>query len=221
MNRNGGAPGPGGFMALRANSPRRIVRRSGFSLIELLVATAILGGIIAVTAACLAAGMRLWTSASGYARGEPDIYRAMDWMRRDWANAFDFYAMPCAGEAMAFVFPGLAIAPDVPSGGGTGIVRRVCRIKYFMDRSKGAFCRKEWFFPESEPADATAVQLVRGVEWVEFHYRGESFSGTDGGWQEAWTDGSNSPCEVRVRIQSAVPSGTGERVERVLCRQVR
>jgi prepilin-type N-terminal cleavage/methylation domain-containing protein len=208
-------------MALRANSTCPAVGRSGFSLIELLVATAILGGIIAVTAACLGAGMRLWTSASGYARGEPRIYFALDWMRRDWANAFDFYAVPCKGDSAGMVFPGLSVMPDAPAPGETGIVRRVCQIKYFMDRSSGIFFRKEWLFPEPEPEDARAEPLVRDVERVEFHYRGSSFSDADGGWQEVWNDGSNSPYEVRVRIQAAAESSRGERVERVFRRQVR
>ncbi len=195
------------------------VRRAGFTLIELLVATAILGGIIAVTGACLAGGMRLWETAHGYARGEPDIYFAMNWMRRDWANTFRFYAIQCKGAEDSVVFPGLAISVDGPAGDGTGIVRRICQIKYFMDRPNSAFCRKQWFFPEPEPGDVLSEKLVSDVDVVEFRYRRHPLSGPEGGWQEAWTDGSNLPHEVRVRIHPSGQRVRGEIVERVLARQ--
>ena len=88
--------------------------------------------------------------------------------------------------------------PDREENAGTG--PRIGTVKYWFDPGKKAWLRREWPFPEKEPASEGAEELLPHVESIGLQYYAPAKRGKGGTWQEYWNDETNHPSRVRMRL---------------------
>ena len=89
----------------RQGRPRGEARRGGFTLIEILVVTAIVALVVGVISACLAAGFRVWESARTCNAVESQAMLGLAILEKDLANGFVFQPVEFKGDASRLAFP--------------------------------------------------------------------------------------------------------------------
>jgi prepilin-type N-terminal cleavage/methylation domain-containing protein len=190
---------PAGRVAARgASSPSRMSegcihhitsrgRSTAFTLVELLVVTAILALVVSVIGACLSGGIRAWETAREFGSAEAQAAIGLRILERDIMNSFPFYAVPMTGSREEITFAG-------PVRGGETMSERIGTVLYRYDRYRGTLERKTWTFPGEEPQAGEIVVPVAAS--LVFRYR----SAPDGAWAEAWTDVTNRPFAIEVEL---------------------
>jgi prepilin-type N-terminal cleavage/methylation domain-containing protein len=176
---------------------------SAFSLIELLIVTAILGVVIGVLGACIAGGLRVWDTARAFQNAEAGAVLGLEVLERDLMNAVPLYAVPFNGNAAGIEMAG----PMADAEGRT----RLGTIRYRYDRSAGRLLRAAWAFPGEPPDENRGEALLtrlRGLDW-EFCVVRERSDETDPTDDESapaeriadWSgEATNLPAAVRVRL---------------------
>ena len=187
----------------RAFRPARGATCPGFTLIELLVVSAIVGVVVAVIAACLAGGLRVWDRTRTFAVMEADAVIALRIMERDLMNTFPFYGMRFDGGPTGLSFPGRV---TVARPGPDGVERveegtRIGGVRYWFDPQQGTLFRHASEYPQGETAAGVAEALLSNLEGVGLQY-GVRASQRRGGqaWQDNWDSETNFPARVRIRL---------------------
>lgn len=176
-------------------------RRHGFTLVELLVVTLILGGVAAAIGACVAAGVRVLDSVQEFSRHEARAQLGLGLLERDVRNSFTFYAIPFEADDSALAFPGLVDAHDAD--------RRIGTVSYEWDKGREAFVRRRWSFPPAErPYDARGEDVIVGVRRLRLSYLARSGGFDEAEWAPVWQSVSNRPVAVRIEVELV----TGKRV---------
>jgi len=165
-------------------------RKRGFTLIEVLVVTAILGIAISVIAACLAGGVRAWDAARSFNRLEAEALAGMTAIEKDLRNTFEFYAAPFSVEPSAMSFPGLAPLEE-------STLSRIGTIRYTWDPKGRRLLRVAWPFPGPEGLGTGREALISNLDALSLEY-GSSGSSRD---QTLWiSETTNLPNAVRLRL---------------------
>lgn len=170
----------------------------GFTLIEILVVTAIVGLVVAAVAACISAGLRVWESAQTMNNVERESHFALETIKKDLMNSFPFYGLPFDGAADKAGFPG-AVRVNAGMAGGGGLEEKIGRIEYGLDGEKKAFLRKEQVFPLTARQEVSQTVVAEGVVKLRFQYMDLPGQGS-GAWLDRWTDPTNHPAAVRVEL---------------------
>lgn len=188
------------------------LRAAAFTLIELLVVTAILGLVIAVIGACIAAGLKVWDQARSFHVSEIDGFVGLDIIEKDVSNTFCFRGVPLSGAGGRLSFATL-LTPDSSGGQGKGASSglearasdwRIGTVQYVLDASRGELLRQEWAYSPSQRAPETlrSERLMSGVNALSFSYLSSSKgSAAPEVWQPEWNSATNLPVAVRVTVK--------------------
>jgi prepilin-type N-terminal cleavage/methylation domain-containing protein len=180
--------------------------RCGYTLIEVLVVTGILAMVLTVIAACLAGGIRVWGAARTYGRLESSVLLDLAFLEKDLMRAVPFFGVPCRGTSEQVDFPALLRRPDAGQGEKLRNGEAIGTIRYSYARERGVLMKKQWVFPQAEPADAEAEELLNGMEECRIEYgslpavSGAPVAGEEVTWNRAWTVATNLPVGVRFEI---------------------
>ena len=131
-----------------------------FTLVELLVVTAILGMATAVIAACMGVGMRAWDAARRFNTVESEAAFALAVMERDFRNAFPLDRIAFDGQSASASFPGLVSGEDA-AGEGLGTV------SYTFEAGKGRLVRSAAAYASD---DAVSETLLSGLSGLRVRY---------------------------------------------------
>jgi len=165
---------------------------SAFTLIELLIVTAILAVVIGVIGACLAGGIRVWDSAQTFNTLERDAFVGLTLMEKDLMNALPIYAIGFDCQASSLKFPALLESDEVLEVG---------TVEYSLDESVRALKRREEAYPQGEEQ---AERLVENVEIMELAYfRLVSVEGQTVEWREIDAGATNFPDKVEITLALA------------------
>lgn len=176
--------------------------RVGFSLIELLIVTLIMGVLLGVVAACLSAGLRVWDEAARSNVRDAAMALALDVAVRDLSSACVFEETGFAGTTRQLRFP--ALVTQFRADGAA--LRELGVVAYDFDEQRGTLFRRSWAYPDTEPALVTAERLATGLAEVRFAYEATPLA-PDGGvaqWVDAWENATNLPGRVRLTLQPAL-----------------
>ncbi len=187
-------------------------------MFEVLIVVAILGIVITVIGACLAAGMRVWDTVRQYSKSEPQLAMACVMMERDVINAFSFHAMVFSGTVDGVCVPAMVRGAEATSAAESGFdIKHIGSVRYFWIKDRQTLGRKEWVYPVSEPPDTAAEIVAESV--VRLQWRYAAASDAPGVWRDTWTDPSNMPQRVKMEAELSPGSG-GYRMERTVVRPV-
>lgn len=186
--------------------PRHRQARAGFTLVEALVAIALMGLIIGALVAVTSQWVPNWRRGLERVQGNEQVAIALDRLTADLSAAefvtpnrevrrplFD-------GEELAVTFVRTAIGPNLQPG------LEIVRVYETVDGAGWALVRARAPFAPLAAASPTAasvafsdpVVLLRAPFRVTFAY-----AGYDGGWKATWKDATGLPAVVRVTVRDA------------------
>ncbi|HUL95717.1 MAG TPA: prepilin-type N-terminal cleavage/methylation domain-containing protein [Usitatibacter sp.] len=184
--------------------------QSGFTLIELVVAMALLAAMMALVYSGLAYALRSWDAGENNARAVVDRRIGENFLRRELGEMFPMrwkdpmvlrFAFDGQRDSLRFVS---ARPPDVAMGGlslvglsvenGTAKGRRLVMRRAMPDDDAKDFGPLE----RAEP-----YVLIDNVDSVAFSYFGSENDFTEQRWTDTWTFQGHMPAMVRLTIRTA------------------
>jgi general secretion pathway protein J len=191
-------------------TPRRFRRTApfeasqGFTLVEILVATALLGLLALAVMGSLRTGLRSWETAIRSEDGSDELRTAEKLLRRTVETAYpllstsdpthpriDFEGRPDGMVVLAAAPPGL-----VPGG----LVRFTFALESREARTDLAVAAR----PELARDDATFANahetVIRNLAAIRFRYFGASPSGGPAEWRDDWIGRMELPRLIRITV---------------------
>lgn len=181
---------------------------SGFTLIEALVATALMGVILAALASITSQWLPNWNRGIARAQRSELVSVALDRLIAD-LGASEF--IPPNRDTKGPLFDGTefsvtlvrsAVGPNIRPG------LEIVRIAQISDKSGQVLVRSTKPFAPLEsnvrqPDFANPVVLLRSPYQVSFAY-----AGRDGIWKQNWQNASQLPAAVRLTVRDATSGRT-------------
>jgi len=133
-------------------------RPAGFTLIELIVVTAILGVVIGVIGACLAGGIRVWDSARTFNTLERDALIGLAMMEKDLMNELPIHAIAFEGAPDSVKLPALLRTAEGMAVGS---------VEYSFDEHDRTLVRRE---RSCEGADLRTERLMENLKNIALTY---------------------------------------------------
>jgi general secretion pathway protein J len=170
---------------------------AGFTLLELLVAMAVLSLLSLVMMGGLKFGARVWERTQGTSDESDAVTTAEAFIRHQLAATYpqwhdtgpDRPHVLFDGEAHSVAF--LAPQPE-QFGPGTN-------LQFALQRSSTGDLDVTW---QSQDAGTvpTHTALLRNISSVEFSYYGPSFGGAIAKWSDSWSNRARLPDLIRIRV---------------------
>jgi general secretion pathway protein J len=200
-------------------------RAAGFTLIELVVAMALLGAMLLLLYSGLAFGLRSWDAADTNGRRTADRQIAENFLRREIGETFPLRFKDPLNLKLAFEGKenSLRFASARPAGisaGGLSLVGLAVEAADDRSRKHNLVMRRA--MPDDAAKDfgpldkADRTILFQDVESVTFQYFGAENDFTDPQWVDAWQFAGRVPQLVRVRMRMGDGSMLPEMVVRLM-----
>ncbi len=179
--------------------------RRGFTLLELIVAAALVGAASIVVAGAFAAGVRIFERTRQFG-GYGESVLAMELMQKDLHNAAPFRLGEFRGGRTWIEIPLVVRRPGPAEDVGyLGRVRyEAGRNGHTLDRVATAYLSPD----HPEEVRETVISVLDGVRF-EFGSMG-SADAAPVSWADEWTSPTNLPAAVRMVVGS---KQNGERIE--------
>jgi general secretion pathway protein J len=187
-------------------------RQPGFTLIEMVVALALLGAMMLMLYSGLTFGLRGWDAADANGRRTADRQVAANFLRRELEELFPMrFKDPMT---LRFAFEGkadtLRFASARPAGiSALGLSLVGIAVEDAADGSRRRDLVMRRAMPDDEAKDfgpldkAERSVLFEGVERVSFQYYGSENDFTDPAWVDSWEFPGRVPQVIRLRILAA------------------
>jgi prepilin-type N-terminal cleavage/methylation domain-containing protein len=179
--------------------PLPATARRGFTLLELLVAGALIAVAATVVAGAFAAGFRVWQRASQQGGGYEDAVIALELIQKDVRNTVPFRAIPFRGSES-----GVEIPSALPASGGDNVrPDQLGSISYEFSTTSRQFERVVRIFSISGGGPEGRDVLLSKIESVRFSYADRDPDGKGAlTWFSVWPVGTNTPVAVKVQLRS-------------------
>lgn len=183
------------------------VGEDGFTLLELLVALALLGLLMMLIFGGLRFGARAWTAVDHQTVGASDLGAVQDILRRAIAGAYPVFGSADLDDR-TMVFDGrsdsLALVTSLPEAIAPNIRARD-RFS-LMEEGQSRSLVMAWRLDLPSPSDdaflaENKVVLLDHVRSLRFEYFGPPDENKDPEWQESWSGRTRLPDLVRVQIE--------------------
>jgi general secretion pathway protein J len=202
----------------------RAAPQSGFTLIELVVAMALLGAMMVLLYSGLAFALRGWDAGDANGRRTADRRIGENFLRRELTEMFPMrWKEP---TMLKFAFEGgehtLKFVSSRPAGisqGGLSLVGLEVEPEGGAGRKRNLVMRRA--MPDDDAKDfnpldkAPRTILIAGVDSVSFEYFGTENDFTAPQWTRAWTVPYRVPEMVRMHIKDADGTPLPEMVVRI------
>ena len=198
-------------------------RAAGFTMIELVLAMALLGAMMVLLYSGLAFALRSWDAGEANGRRIADRRIGENFLRREMAELFpmrfkDPMSVKVAFEGGAQKLRFVSSRPAGITQGGLSLVG--------VEVETGANPREHHLvmrraMPDDEAKDfgpldrAERTVLIEGVDSVQFSYFGTENDFTDPRWYDTWPYAERIPRLVRIRIKAPDATLMAEMVMRI------
>jgi prepilin-type N-terminal cleavage/methylation domain-containing protein len=169
-------------------------RKGGMTLLELLIATALVAVAALVVAQAFAAGVRVWSRASQLSGHYADSVLALEQWQQELRNTLPCRRTSFRGGRTWMEIPALIAEPGK---GGPGSQPGLIRYEFDVAGQK---LERVPTLCVSGASDAVRRETVAGgVKSIEFSYAGRSGGGGSAlEWEQAWEGRTNTPVAVKV-----------------------
>lgn len=190
--------------ATRAGNHRAAV--AGFTLIEALVATALMGLVLAALATVTAQWLPNWNHGIARVQRAELVSISLDRLTAD-IQAAEF--IPPSRGSKVPLFDGtessiILVRSAIGPAAGPGL--EIVRIAETRDGNGEALVRSTMPFVPLDPTATLAAQLkfVHPVVMLRLPYRVSfAYAGTDGLWKSRWQNEAQLPAAVRLSVRDA------------------
>ena len=173
----------GSWFVVRERRTTNHERRSGFTLVELLVTTSLMALVGAAAVAALAGGIRVWERAHETGLDHPACLIAFDRLRRDLHNTRRFKPVPFEGT-----YDQYAAAAVERADRDSTQPDEIGRLGYFLDERHHLLCRS--FVPyrlvRRERLTDRCQAVLEDVTRIRFSYFGADEERGTTEWVEHW-----------------------------------
>lgn len=168
------------------------MKNNGFTLVELLVATSIIGMIALAVLSAFGTGFYAFGRVESFAGRQADILLALDRWERDVRNSFSSAAVEFKGDSHNLSFPSVITVfdeEDQKEAVSFG------QVSYSFDEQNKAFITAptDYARPSSADGQEPPAEVLASVEDLHFSYyfhkreiQGEEEK-VDHGWKSSWT----------------------------------
>jgi len=199
-------------------------RQRGFTLVELVIAMALLGAMMVLLYSGLTFGLRGWDAADANGRRTADRRIAFNFLRREIGETFPMRFKDSMTLKMAFEGRenSLRFVSSRPAGiSASGLSLVGLQVEEGADRrARNLVMRRA--MPDDAAKDfgpldkAETSILFEGIDSVAFQYYGSENDFTEATWVDSWDFAARIPQMVRVRIKVADGSMLPEMVVRIV-----
>ncbi|QHF45796.1 general secretion pathway protein GspJ [Pseudomonas sp. S35] len=188
-------------------------RQQGFTLLEIMIVLSLLGVLLTLVGGALLGANRAVLKAQRYTVSLDEMRAAQQFLRTSISEALPLDVTEDDSQVDGFFAAGpqrmqfVATLPGVLGGGIQRFTLQLTGPEAPRDLQV-AFARFESLAQVSVPASRSEPQvLLRGVEDLQFSYRGLSPKGQATGWINAWPWPKRLPYAVRIaaRVDGPVP----------------
>jgi general secretion pathway protein J len=189
-------------MTRTTRTPARVplADENGFTLVELLVALAVLGFLSVLLFSGMRFGIRAWDKSYAHVEGADEVRVAQDFLRRTVGNAYPYFSISDPTDPHV-EFSGNTdrielLAPPPTSLGPGGLAR----YDFSIVRHDGKADLAVAVAPEltADPKASAQEVLLAGLKSVSFSYLGAPAPNAPAGWQAQWQDRKELPELVRI-----------------------
>ena len=200
-------------------------RARGFTLIEMVVALALLGTMMLLMYSGLTFGLRGWDAADTNGRRTADRRIAENFLRREIGETFpmrfkDSMTLKIAFEGKENRLRFASSRPAGISASGLSLVGIEVEAADDVKRTRNLVMRRA--MPDDDAKDfapldkAERTVLYEGVDGVVFEYFGSENDFTDPKWEGTWDYAGRVPQLIRIRIRTAGGGSLPEMVMRLM-----
>lgn len=200
-------------------------RARGFTLIEMVVALALLGTMMLLMYSGLTFGLRGWDAADTNGRRTADRRIAENFLRREIGETFpmrfkDSMTLKIAFEGKENRLRFASSRPAGISASGLSLVGIEVEAADDVKRTRNLVMRRA--MPDDDAKDfapldkAERTVLFEGVDGVVFEYFGSENDFTDPKWEGTWDYAGRVPQLIRIRIRTAGGGSLPEMVMRLM-----
>jgi general secretion pathway protein J len=202
-----------------------MTRQRGFTLIEMVVALALLGVMMLMLYSGLTFGLRGWDAADANGRRTADRQVAANFLRRELEELFPMrFKDPLT---LKFAFEGKADTLRFASARPAGIsAMGLSLVGIAVEDAGDGSRRHDLVMRRAMPDDAAKdfgpldraerTVLFEGVDRVSFQYYGSENDFTDPAWVDSWEFPGRVPQAIRLRIRAADGTLLPEMVVRLM-----
>jgi general secretion pathway protein J len=173
-------------------------RRSGFTLIEVLVALVVLGFLMVGLAQGMRFELTAWNTGTRVTGGVAELDTVDRALRRLIAHMDP--GLPLEPPLLVAEQHTLAFTTELPEAAGAQAAQ-AADVSLGVDGRHRLVLRWRSHFPGGEVAATTEMELLRGVDHVDFAY----WNPESGVWLPRWPGADTLPALVRIGI--VVPAG--------------
>ncbi len=181
--------------------------KEGFTLIEVVIVTAMAAVISLALYSTLSNGLRIWKKVND-SSVEEDIGFFLARMNTDVRNSFVFKTIPFTGTAEHVDIPTLVMFPQSHA-------KTIGKVVYAFDPYAHTLTRRSWDYSRiSREAQGAAAQSLQSVKRAGFQYYYYDPEKKDYLWVQEWQRKS-LPVAVRVEIELNGREGITARTMRI------
>jgi prepilin-type N-terminal cleavage/methylation domain-containing protein len=180
----------------------RFIRKNklGFSLIELLLVTAMLGIVSLAIFSTFNNGFKIWQKINK-SLVEEDLGIFFDKFAQDLSNCLKNSSIPFTGDQHKLVIPTLVSSSRLKS-------RTVGQATYSYDRQSGWLTRQANDFSQCySHQEDNPIALLKDIEFLKFEYYYFDLQKQEHIWKEEWQE-MGFPLAVRVSLKLNDSTGT-------------
>ena len=177
----------------------RAVNKKGFTLVELLVVTSILGMIILAISSTFAGGLNVYKRVQNYSGAQTDALVSLEKIEKDLRNLFSFSGIGFTGNAEKVAFPGLI--KEFDSAENQNIT--LGRISYYFDKKAGALIKEEQNYHQAiseETPGKNNIRVLAYIQSLNFNYYSINPDTKEYSWKGSWAKEEGVPLGVRIEV---------------------
>ncbi|MEO5694481.1 MAG: prepilin-type N-terminal cleavage/methylation domain-containing protein [Usitatibacter sp.] len=199
-------------------------RQRGFTLVEVMIAMVLLGGMMLLLYSGLSFGLRSWDAADANGRRTADRRIAMNFLRREIGETFPLRFKDSMTLKMAFEGKEnrLRFVSSRPAGiSQSGLSLVSVGLEQGEDRNTRDLVMRR-AMPDDAAKDFGPVEkgertvLFEKIDNITFQYYGAENDFTDPTWVDSWDYAGRIPQLIRIRIRASDGTMLPEMVVRVV-----
>ena len=176
----------------------------GFTLIELMVSTSILGMIGLAVLTTFGSGFHVYERVQSYGGLQAEILLSLEEMGRDLSNTFSFSGIGFEGEAQKITFPAVIEAIELIEDEEM-IAVSVGRISYYLDGDdeEKILVRDMRDYSQAGSEDQSGDHQSGSLTYVKdilFSYYFFDGISQEYGWKESWPAEEGLPAAVKIEL---------------------
>lgn len=192
-------------LSVTTSCPPQPTRKNltGFTLVELLVTSALLALMAGAVVATLAGALKVWQRAEDRGTNDQWVQVAFHQVRQDLQNVRRFKPIPFEGDYESFSFPTVITRSTAPETEVEALGER----GYFFDWNRRNLCRSEHPYQGLRRVRLTdsCSPVLTGLDRLRFSYYGFDPHTNTYDWSATWSS-PEPPVAVKMEIRRPGPS---------------